>query len=273
MADLHHLLDEVLEPQQQDEQPDEQAEDWNEEDREQLTLPAALVEAERRKLNDTPDATDEERLDLGDVTGFTDLKGDTIYSKLQSLWTQELCSPEILPFDNDTVQALLEALETQEERMEELQTQGSSENVHLDALMTRILKIDAERAKFLLSGLLKQRLGKLEEYPLHMREHLDRLSDLEKAYLKEYGTMLERHLRKTVLDHFPQEVFKQLDEPEMIDEPDLETYIFVRCKEDVLVDNATDNTPPDWHVKGTVLIVRYSRIRDLYLENKVELLM
>ena len=95
---------------------------------------------------------------------------------------------------------------------------------------------------------------------------------LQKSFLKEYGTLLEGHLRATVLDHFPQDVFKQLDEPEMIDEPDLETYIFIRCKEDVLIDNATDNTQPDWHEKGTVLIVRYSRIRELLLENKVELL-
>jgi hypothetical protein len=59
----------------------------------------------------------------------------------------------------------------------------------------------------------------------------------------------------------------------MIDEPDLETYLFVRCKDEVLIDNTMDNTPPDLHEKGSTLIVRYSRIRDLFLEGKVELLM
>ena len=178
MADLHHLLDEVLEPQRQEDEVEEQAEEWDEEQREQLTLPAALLEAERRKLNDTPDAT-EERLDLGDVAGFHELEGETVYSKLQALWTRELFSPEIMPYDSDTVQAMTDALQDQDERIEQLQTQGLSENAHLDALMARILKIDSERSKFMLSGMLKRRLGKLEEYPLHMREHLDRLSELE----------------------------------------------------------------------------------------------
>lgn len=79
-------------------------------------------------------------------------------------------------------------------------------------------------------------------------------------------------MRRTVLDHFPQDVFKQLDEPDMIDEPDLDTYVFIRCMEDVLIDNANDKSPPEMQEKGSVLIVRYSRIRDLFLEHKVELL-
>jgi hypothetical protein len=87
---------------------------------------------------------------------------------------------------------------------------------------------------------------------------------------------VELHLNRTVLDHFPQgdgEVFKKIDEPDMIDEPNLETYVFIKCRDDVLIDNATDNTPPDMHEKGSVLIVQYSRIRDLFLDKKVELLM
>jgi hypothetical protein len=178
MADLHHLLDEVLEPQQQPEIEDT-ADDWDEEAREQLTLPAALVEAERRKLNETPDATEEERLDLGDVAGVDELQGNTAYAKLQALWTQELFSPDILPYDNNVVQSMTEALHEQEERMEQLQTQGASANAHLDALLTRVLKIDSERAKFLLCSLLKRRLAKIQEFPLHMRSKLDCLSDLE----------------------------------------------------------------------------------------------
>ena len=81
--------------------------------------------------------------------------------------------------------------------------------------------------------------------------------------------MVERHLRRTVLDRFPQDVWKKLDEPEMIDEPDLDTYVFVQTLDDVTI---TNNKVQESHNAGSTLIVRYSKIRDLYEQGKVELL-
>lgn len=80
-------------------------------------------------------------------------------------------------------------------------------------------------------------------------------------------------MRRTVTDHFPQDAWKKLDEPEMIDEPNLDTYVFVRSKEDVSIENGTEENPdPQQHDAGACLIVRYSRIRNLVLEGKLELL-
>jgi hypothetical protein len=85
---------------------------------------------------------------------------------------------------------------------------------------------------------------------------------------------LERHLNRTVLDHFPQDVWKKLDDPEMIDEPDLDTYVFIKTRENVVIDSGTEDNPGlQQHAAGTCLIVLYKRIRDLLLEEKVELLM
>jgi hypothetical protein len=80
--------------------------------------------------------------------------------------------------------------------------------------------------------------------------------------------MVEKHLRRTVLDHFPQDAWKKLDEPDMIDQPDLETYVFIRTKEDVEI----EDNEPFFAEAGSSLIVQYSRVRDLYLKGKVELL-
>jgi hypothetical protein len=174
MADLHHLLDQVTEPEEE-----AAAEDWDD-DRDNLAVPTALAEAERNKLDSTTDeSAGGERLDLGDLLESSYTEDTTVYARLQKLWSQELYAPEILPFDDETLQAATHALDSQEEVMDQLQTEGSSSNANLDALMGRILKIDSDRAKFLLCGLLKRRLGKIEAYPLHMRENLDRLSDKE----------------------------------------------------------------------------------------------
>lgn len=85
---------------------------------------------------------------------------------------------------------------------------------------------------------------------------------------------MESHLNRTVLDHFPQDVWKKLDAPEMIDEPDLDTYVFCKVKDDVAIDNGTVDRPNlQQHSEGTCLIVRYNKIRELLLEERVELLM
>jgi hypothetical protein len=97
---------------------------------------------------------------------------------------------------------------------------------------------------------------------------------LQAEYLKEYGALLERHLNRTVLEHFPQQAWKKLDEPEMIDEPDLGAYVFIKTKENVAFDNGTaDNPDLQQFAEGTCLIVRYNRIRELFLNNQVEFLM
>ena len=85
---------------------------------------------------------------------------------------------------------------------------------------------------------------------------------------------MERHLRTTVLDHFPQDVWRKLDEPEMIDEPTLDTHVFIKAKETVDINMGTKENPVlRQHPEGSCIIVQYSWIRDLFLEGKVELLM
>lgn len=83
---------------------------------------------------------------------------------------------------------------------------------------------------------------------------------------------------RTVLDHLPQDVWKNLDEPGMIDEPDLETYVFIKTKENVSIlvgndDDGDDEPMLQQHEAGSCLIVRYNLIRDLFMDDKVELLM
>jgi DNA replication complex GINS protein SLD5 C-terminus len=88
---------------------------------------------------------------------------------------------------------------------------------------------------------------------------------LQVEFLKAYGAAVEQHLQSTVTDHFPHQVWKQLDAPEMIDEPDLNAFVFVKCLQDVSID---DQRRPS----GSCIIVRYERVRELLLQGLVELM-
>lgn len=104
-------------------------------------------------------------------------------------------------------------------------------------------------------------------------------------YLRQYGELVEKHYRRTVLNHLPKEAWKKLDEPEMIDSPNLEEFVFCRVLERIQIDIREENLGEDEdgggdmidtiqeHEAGAVLIVMYKSIRELVLDGKVELLM
>ena len=74
MADLHNLLDEVDDALEEDEpaivafddnaNEEEEAEEWDDGDREQLDLPAALEEVEQRFHQDDFDVGDDESVEV-----------------------------------------------------------------------------------------------------------------------------------------------------------------------------------------------------------------
>lgn len=86
-----------------------------------------------------------------------------------------------------------------------------------------------------------------------------------------------------MLDHLPKDAWKKLDEPEMIDSPDLDEFIFCQVLETVEIDNRDlqadqedDEVGGDSiqeHQAGACLIARYSVIKDLVSEGKIELIM
>jgi GINS complex subunit 4 len=194
MADLYNLLDEIDEPQEQPVQQQEEDledEEWQAADREEVDLPPALQEAARKKLQGTPEATadEDERVDLEDFNPEQSLE-DLPYTQLQHLWTQEIHSPELLFYDDETIRGLTQAVEQQEEEIENMDSPeyynendgaagGGGNDKNMKALVQSVLKIDADRVKFLLSDVLRRRLTKIEEHPLHMRTLTDRMSDGE----------------------------------------------------------------------------------------------
>mmetsp|Transcript_25625 Transcript_25625/g.36126 ORF Transcript_25625/g.36126 Transcript_25625/m.36126 type:complete len:356 (+) Transcript_25625:133-1200(+) len=226
---------------------------------------------------------------------------DEDYAHLKTLWKQEVNCPELLGHDTETIDLFMELLQGQEESIDKLLDQSSASNSrkrhssrsvdrNLASLVASIYKMDADRVRFMLTDLARTRLSKIEQHALFMRSMVDRMSEEEISYLKQYGELLERHLRRTVLDHFPKEAWKKLDEPEMIDSPDLDEFVFCKVLETVEIDNRDSQAAPHTqddddddddlgedsiqeHAKGSCLIARYSAIQDLVHQGKIELLM
>jgi len=232
---------------------------------------------------------------------------DLEYTQLKRLWITEMSCPELFPFDPETFDMHKNLLQGQEELIAELSNAASSSHLSTDAtgqpvsvrnkkkskeadpnltsLAASIYRMEADRVRFLLADLARFRLTKIESHPLYMRNMRDRMSENEVKYLISYGELLEKHLRRTVLNHMPRDSLKKLDEPEMIDSPDLDEYVFCKIMENVVIGDETSGINeeddenfdgmdgPQEYAAGSSLIARYDLVKDLVLEGKIELLL
>ena len=197
MADLHNLLDEVDDALYHDDDDDEQdgdegpdvladqqqppSQDWDD-NREELDVPAALEELAQKQLHPELDF-DDEQSHVGDDELFDDdaetgrEKEDEghHYSRLKRWWQQELACPELLPLEEDMVKEVTEELERREETIAAL----SEKNGDIESLLGSVLKVDMDRAKFMLNDLMRTRLTKIQEFPVHMIDLVDRMSEQE----------------------------------------------------------------------------------------------
>jgi len=253
-------------------------EDWESPGR-YIDVPVALQEAKRRRGDyyDDDDNVEAANVDFlaGDDTAADEEEGvqhqmNELYTKLHTFWHQEKHCPELLEYDSDVVEQVKEQIEARQEWIDQL-LEDTATAAGLNAgeasvqhVLATLAQVDLDRVKYVLANWMAQRLEKIEAHPLHMREKVDHLSDAELDYLKEYGPLLEVHLRQTVLDHIP-EAWQKLDEANMIDQPDYDGYHFWLVNE---VIEAEEDVEQD---EGSCLVAKYSAMREFMREGKVEL--
>ena len=184
-----------------------------------------------------------------------------LYGKLHQCWLQERHCPELLEYDETVVQGLQEQFEQRQEQTDDLVDSQDA----IEVLMANLAQQDLDRAKFTLSDWLTNRLHKIESHPFHMREKISSMSQNEIDYLAAYGAMIHHHLEQTVTQNIPP-AWKELDEPDMIDQPDYEGYHFWLVKE-AIVDR--DNIE---HEVGSCLVAKYLDMKENMKESRVELL-
>eukprot|EP00934_Nitzschia_sp_Nitz4_P004730 Nitzschia sp. Nitz4//scaffold207_size38617//13416//14330//NITZ4_007676-RA/size38617-processed-gene-0.39-mRNA-1//-1//CDS//3329541608//4720//frame0 len=204
---------------------------------------------------------------LSEALQGTTAHEDDLYQQLHQQWQQELYSPEILPYDAHLVDSMVARMEERQDWIDQLQ--GSAADNAAIPLMTTLAQLDLDRARFVLSNWLAARLTKIERHPLYMRDKIDCLSDQECEYLKEFGMLLEDHLRRTVLDHIP-EAWQSLDEPHMIDTPNRETYHFWAIQDFVELEGGDGGM--ETLEKGGTVIQTFEKMEEYMAKGKVRLL-
>jgi hypothetical protein len=209
MADLYNLLqdDNLLRGQEAEGDNDNihEEEDWDQEEREYVQIrPAPSVERVHEEANSDgskdPALGYEAPLELKDLQQQEEGSNGIgkLYINLKSLWTQEVLSPELLPYDEEAISGLVDAIADQEDAAAEAQSSmNSTGNSNLDSLIGSVMKVDVSRCKFLLCSLIRERLRKIEEHPWHLRLHGEELMSKNEASTRTVHHFLDLFLNLT----------------------------------------------------------------------------
>jgi GINS complex subunit 4 len=118
----------------------------------------------------------------------------------------------------------------------------------------------------------------ISRYPLHhlKPEYLPLLSTSEQQYLHAHHSLLAAHYHSSFLSQFPTPL-QRLDDTaggiSMVDGPDVDNAVFCRVRARDIGEVAIQGTGAAFEMKrGDVFVVRWSVIKDLVGEGKVELI-
>lgn len=222
------------------------------------------IEYEQRRGNPGGGGADVAAVDAAQVLG---VNPDNPSQKLMRVLMNERYAPELLPWEGQLVEDVLEKLHQQSQMVEYLRSDDStSEDEHF---RMSYVQLDMERIKFQIRNYVRTRLSKIEKYASHIMAHPElqsRMSVLEQNHALNYKNLFKAHMHRTVLDNLPEnlrslnEVFP--DGRSMVPQPNLAQGVFIYAVEDCgpvrLPDG--DSVSVD---KGSIHIFQYATIKHL----------
>lgn len=185
-----------------------------------------------------------------------DITPEKDYTRLMTLWRNERCSPELLPFPTLLMNRMLRRVQEQIENIENIsmgfyqdgaagvsqQPDESALGSNSDKLPLLCMEAELERVKFLIRSYLRCRMHKIDKYMLYLKqlEYTDNgttlkelLSEQELLYHSRHFASLLKLFNSSVLRHMPPEL-QAVNDTEgsisMVDEPDWGKFVFLHVK-------------------------------------------
>ncbi|KAJ1664759.1 GINS complex subunit [Coemansia sp. RSA 1813] len=198
---------------------------------------------------------------------YEDLMEDDLTILTRAL-TNERAAPDILEYEGTAIENLMELADFQLQRIPSQ-----------PALVANILKMDVDRVKYLVRSYLRTRLYKIEQYARHYTNdpvYRGRLSQNELDYASGFVELGDKHVRRSFLDQLPPHLrdvnesgIKGLD---MVGKPDLDSAVFCKVRANVGEFQFEASEDPIFMKRNNIFITRYSIIRNLLENGKVELI-
>lgn len=201
--------------------------------------------------------------------------------QLMRRWQNEKYCPEILPFDQQIVEDLSEAIEFVNENLHEDMADGDSQDPNDPDYLLRC--IDYERVKYVLRDYLRIRLWKISQWPQHYLEpgNNEVLSSAERIFLQESWDIKKAFYKNRLLDALPemkQQLDQKLDLLDMVRRPELDKHVYARITAELPKLTPTPSPSPSTQgterstealnlANGQTYLIRYSVIREFLMDS------
>ncbi|KAL2920042.1 GINS complex subunit [Polyrhizophydium stewartii] len=156
--------------------------------------------------------------------------GPALLENMVRLWINERAAPELLPFQHNTVAALRDILEKQQDELDSREFSTPD-----DAFIKYVSQLELERIRFVLRSYMRIRLRKIERFSQYLvtdPEQRFKLSDAELDFAEGFQHLVGTYHRQSFLDMLPADM-QALDDPEMIGRPPMKNAVFCRVNQDV----------------------------------------
>eukprot|EP01080_Neovahlkampfia_damariscottae_P005939 gene5939-9769_t len=181
-------------------------------------------------------------------------------SNIKKSLIQERFSPEILPYQKESIKFLIDGLEEQEENLI---------NESKNPIVSNLKQFEIERLKYLISTYLRTRIQKIEKYSKYIDENqLHLLSKQEKEFLNQFQENEEAHF-STFLKNIPSSL--QSEGNDSLN-PNNSKFVFCKVLKNIGEFEIEDEEEILDLKKDKILITKYSSIDELLSDNKVELI-
>lgn len=192
-------------------------------------------------------------------------------AKLTQTWVKERTIPELLPYESELLDRMLERVRKQIEYIElnSIELQQGEEEIKL---LLVLVENELDRVQFLIRSYVRARLQKIDDTAIFLRsdeQELSKLSPDETVYMEKHLELLMELFNSQFLSNMP-ESLQALDEEaggiSMVTQPEYERPIFVKCLRDhsVIVNNEEIELS-----MNSIYVMRYSAVRELVGKGEV----
>ncbi|XP_037091054.1 DNA replication complex GINS protein SLD5-like [Pollicipes pollicipes] len=217
-----------------------------------------------------------------------DITPADILQRLRQSWIDERMCPELLEYDGDVVDCMLDQIHQMEANLKRVSKTDFKISIH---------KMEVDRIRYLIASYLRCRLQKIELYHRHLlasEELRRRLSPEELKFATEFQAGQESHFQEVALQHMPSSG-ASASQPESGSEPapsaegsrlgaaeatvapSLDAHVYLRADVDcvgvLIADEAGDSRTEELDlVKGSQYLLRYEPISKLLHKGDVHLI-
>ncbi|XP_059478577.1 DNA replication complex GINS protein SLD5 [Neocloeon triangulifer] len=214
--------------------------------------------------------------DLQDL-GLSDDEPETasgVLNKFQAAWINEKFSPELLPYQGDFVECLIEQIKYMDNNVRKLDKRDIRSALHA---------LELSRIKYMITDYLRVRLSKIERFTFSILEAESSrsgddlyLSEGEFQFAKDHFANTQTALQTIALRHFPRPL-ASFEPTKMAVQPPLNSYVFVKATKAVsgLILPSEDPEEPDEEVdldENSQHILPYQPVANLVKSGSVKLI-